>query len=119
MAIYVCNHEAIIKNAPAKWIDRRTVLGNPFAIDANFSRERSIAAYRRWLWRKIKTRDAAVCRKLKELKKLAMAGDLNLLCHCKPKPCHGDVIKAALEWAIRQEVKRKLIVKAKGKKCGQ
>ena len=109
--IQVCNKKPAIEDAPAKWVDRRSVLGNPFAIDANFSRERSVAAYRRWLWRKIKTRDAAVCRKLKELKKLAMAGDLNLLCHCAPKLCHGDVIKAALEWAIRQEVKRKLMKK--------
>ena len=110
MAIYICNKEPKVKDAPAKWIDRRTVLGNPFNL-TEYSRQESVQNYRRWLWRKIKTRDAAVCRKLKELKKLAMAGDLNLLCHCKPKACHGDIIKAALEWAIRQEVKRKLMKK--------
>ncbi len=32
------------------------------------------------------------------LHRLATGDHLNLLCHCKPRACHGDVLKACLEW---------------------
>ncbi len=32
------------------------------------------------------------------LDRVARGEDLNLLCHCRPHPCHGDVLKACLEW---------------------
>ena len=28
--------------------------------------------------------------------------DLVLICFCAPKKCHGDVIKAAIEWYINK-----------------
>jgi hypothetical protein len=31
----------------------------------------------------------------------ARAETLNLLCYCKPLPCHADVIRSCLEWLVQ------------------
>ena len=77
-------------------IDRRTRWGNPFRIPQDGSRAEVIARYRADLWRRIRSGEIA-------LEDLA---DLNaatcLLCHCRPLPCHGDVLTRAAEWAAAQ-----------------
>jgi len=39
------------------------------------------------------------------LARLAKKGDLYLGCWCAPLPCHGDVVKKAIEWIIGEDVK--------------
>lgn len=73
-------------------------LGNPY---------KSVPPYRRWLWAEM--RDATDAgRAVYALAERARAGeDIKLGCWCKSKgvdaPCHGDVVKAAMEWIISQE----------------
>jgi hypothetical protein len=110
------------------YIGRPDPLGNPFKIGRDGARPECIEKYRVWLWEivkrglegklegrrknaevsQLKEQDqegekeaARVWERLMELKELADRGDLNLLCHCKPLACHGDVIKACLEWLAR------------------
>ena len=28
--------------------------------------------------------------------------DIVLICWCKPKPCHGDILAKAIEWLAKQ-----------------
>jgi len=86
-------HPAIV------WVDRRSVLGNPFVMKAESEREGSIRNYRAWLWSQIKTGNVPVVRELKRLLELEkQLGHIRLACWCSPKPCHADVLVAALEW---------------------
>ena len=78
-----------------------SILGNEEGTVAGDSRAGAIAKYKAWLWTKIKERgpewDA-----LRELSNIARDGDMALVCWCAPLPCHGDVIKAAIEWLLSQ-----------------
>jgi len=66
-------------------IDRRTRWGNPFKIDSTCTREESIKKYEEYFVKNL-------------LKDLHLIHDARRLgCHCKPLPCHGDVIKKYLE----------------------
>lgn len=84
-------------------IMRGSPLGNPFPL-TEYSREDSIAKYEVWL------RDQ--CRKETEAYDMLMglvahvkAGKpLVLVCCCKPKACHGDVIKRAIEKYIEYDM---------------
>jgi len=87
--------------AKCVWIDRRSILGNPFHLldKNNFDeRQKSIQKYRVWLWERIKER-AAVYKSLMQLLEMERKyKTVYLMCHCKPLACHGDVIVKALEW---------------------
>ena len=86
-------------------IDRMTKWGNPFRIGQDGDRDAVIEKYRRWLWGKIKREEL-------DLYELANLQGCDLGCHCRPLPCHGDVLARAAEWAARyldempKEVKR-------------
>ena len=74
-------------------------LANPYPITAHQGREVVLRKYRRWLWRKMQDGDGAVMAELHRLLDLARRPEgVTLLCFCAPRPCHGDVIKAALEY---------------------
>ncbi len=75
-----------IQNTPPK---ERGWLGNPFTLE-NHSRKESIKKFKKVFLEKIE--------ESKEFEKAVR--DLKgktLACFCKPKPCHGDVIKEYLE----------------------
>lgn len=86
----VIHHRDILSFEPDQlvWIDRPTKWGNPFEIDVRrgFSREYVIRLYEHWVVRQPKLMAA-----LDELQ------DKVLVCHCKPKPCHGDVLVRLLD----------------------
>ena len=78
--------------AGAVFIMRPSEWGNPFIIGRDGTREEVIEKYRLDLWDKI--RNGSI-----PLKKLADLHDRDLVCCCKPKPCHGDVLAQAAVWA--------------------
>ena len=73
-------------------IDRRTKWGNPYRIGHNATREQVIELYRLELWRRIRSGEIA-------LDELAGLAPMRLSCWCHPKPCHGDVLARAADWA--------------------
>lgn len=79
-------HDAVYVGRPSRW-------RNPYRIGRDGNRDQVIALYRRHLWREIKagriTRD--------DLR--ALAGH-DLVCWCAPKPCHAEVLRRAVEWAL-------------------
>lgn len=88
-------------DAIGEYVGRPSVLGNPFVVGREGTREEVVEKYRRWLWGQIQQR-GPVYTKLIDLKQQAIAGDLNLICFCHPKPCHADVLKVSLEWLLRE-----------------
>lgn len=83
------------------YIGRPSPLGNPFKIGMHGTREEVIAQFRVWLWQQIKEQ-TAVFQELQRLVTQAQHDDLVLLCWCKEPnrevPCHGDVLRAAIQW---------------------
>jgi hypothetical protein len=78
--------------------NKTSVLGNPYTLD-NYSREDSIHNYRYWLWEKLQDEQSPQYKEIKRLALLYKKGqEIRLVCFCKPFACHGDVVKAAVEW---------------------
>lgn len=71
------------KNIPADavYIGRPSKWGNPFKVGKDGTREEVIEKYRIWL---LNISDLSIY--IKELK------GKDLVCWCKPLPCHGDVL---------------------------
>jgi hypothetical protein len=81
----------------------KSALANPFRIGVDGDRKQVIEKYRVWLWERMQgdvgNRENM---ELKRLLAIARKGSLVLVCCCKPLPCHGDVIRASLEWLDKQ-----------------
>lgn len=76
---------------------RPSILGNPFRIGVDGTRDEVIEKYRVWF------KDALVSNVAvqTEFRALVQAykdfGELILICWCKPLRCHGDIIKEFIE----------------------
>ena len=90
MTVLNCHTQVPLDDAI--WIMRPSKWGNPYRISATMTREQAIEAYRIDLWRRIQSNDIS-------LKELAALHNVNLLCCCVPKPCHGHVLERAVNWA--------------------
>ena len=77
-----------------------SVLGNPYAIGKDGDRDEVIKKYREWLWNRYQEK-GSVYEELLRLSEIAKKRDLVLVCWCKPKACHGDVIKRCIEWMMK------------------
>ena len=69
--------------------------GNPFVIGKDGTRAEVIAKYKALLWRRIKSGEVSI-------EALKALDGKTLGCFCKPQACHGDVIAAAVAWAMQQ-----------------
>lgn len=67
--------EAVSIMRPSEW-------GNPFRVEPGTSRAQAIARHRAW----VMADPDFVARIQQELR------GKDLVCNCKPKPCHGDVL---------------------------
>ena len=87
------------------YVGRPSPLGNPYRIGPDGDRERVIARFSHWLYDQLRHLPAgAAAREFDRLLDLARAGDLVLVCHCAPLPCHAEVIKGAIEATLAGEV---------------
>lgn len=78
------------------YIGRPSVLGNPYTIGKDGSREDVIKSYRLWLSWQLANADingGKIKRELERIAKIAEGIDVYLICWCAPLPCHGDVLK--------------------------
>ena len=104
----VVNKHALLNNNTDLhyYIGRGSLLGNPYThlglsdTKAEYkvaNREEAIKAYRQYLIFQIKERNPAILKGLKAIQTLLSAGNVSLVCFCKPAACHGDIIKALIE----------------------
>ena len=70
---------------PSKW-------GNPFQVGVDGTRLECIEKYRDYLWEQIKNNQIS-------LEELSALHNKTLGCWCSPKPCHGDELLKAAQWA--------------------
>jgi len=103
MGIHVVNKRTF--KGDGIYVGRPSLLGNPFKMksESEADRERVIQEYRAWLWKRVRER-GRVFAELMRIKKLAEQADVYLVCVCKPRACHADVVKACLEWMIRKKI---------------
>lgn len=88
------HHNEFLK-VPTYRIDRATVLGNPYYVGRDGTREQVIEKYRLWLPKQY-GRDLPlnhIKEYLDAMLATAKRGPIQLACWCSPLPCHGDVIK--------------------------
>lgn len=80
-----------------KWNLEASRLGNPYKHLDERGRS-AIEQFRFYLWEKIRARDTAIIDALIEIIEFnKVHGDCRLACWCAPRPCHVDVIIAALQ----------------------
>lgn len=101
MPVVINRHHYRNRRFPQPWcyIGRGTPLGNPFTLKEHGPQ--ALELYRRWLWDKIRDKDPAVLRALRRI-----TAEHHLVCSCKPRPCHGDVVVRAWQWLKEQEPKQ-------------
>lgn len=89
------------------YIGRGSLLGNPFthlplekskALYQVADRDEAIRKYEIYLCNKITVAgDRAIRMEFKKIIDMMKSSDVNLVCFCAPKRCHGDVIKEIIE----------------------
>lgn len=98
------------------YIGRGSVLGNPYTsiqgreTKAKYivsSKEESIENFKNHLLECIEKKDKEVCDMLNKIYKLSLEGEVFLSCYCKPKSCHGDIIKEIVESKIEKKESQK------------
>lgn len=102
MAITVVNKR--VHRGAGEYVGRPTALGNPFIVGVHGAQGECVEKFRVYLWDRIKQKDPVIMAALQRLVQLAKQGDVTLVCWCKPRACHADVIKAAVEWLIQQGI---------------
>lgn len=85
------------KGLHAVYIGRPSPLGNPYKITDSKSRDDVIDAYERYLIGGYES-DGRIQRAINDLVEKYLAGEeINLLCFCAPRRCHGEVIREFVE----------------------
>lgn len=76
----------------------QSMFANPFPMIDSSDKERSrvIEEYRHWLWEEM------AANKISKSDLLSLRGK-KLVCYCSPKPCHGNIIKEAVELLLTNE----------------
>ena len=67
-----------------------TALGNPYTVSSFENPADCLRAYKRWLWDRVKPRANQNPKMLVALE--SIGEETVLVCSCKPKPCHGDIL---------------------------
>lgn len=81
------------------YIGRPSALANPFKVETGRSRRQAIEQFRKWAIHTVtQLPEHPFTVAMKNLKARHDAGEhIDLVCSCKPKACHGDVITELLE----------------------
>jgi hypothetical protein len=80
------------------YIDRRSVLGNPYTLYCEEERNKCCDLYDQYFQGMVERNNKQFIEYLEEIKKaLDIYGQVRLFCWCHPKRCHGETIKKYLE----------------------
>lgn len=88
-------------NLSGVYIGRTSAFGNPYHIGKDGDRNEVIQKYRKWLYAEIKKEGKTYHAVMGLCDKLVKDnGNLNLICHCAPLPCHGEVLRSCIIWIM-------------------
>lgn len=94
--------EAVRHNESIIYIGRGSIYGNPFFIGRDGTRSEVIDKYGDRVAKAFNDQ-SALSHAIYDLEnRVANGEDLELVCFCAPKACHGDVIKSAIEHIASQ-----------------
>jgi hypothetical protein len=79
----------------AIYIGRGSIWGNPFPMSKEVSREECLSRYKVWVKDQILQGNYT-------LEQLASLYNMDLVCYCSPKPCHGHVLEKLANWAYHK-----------------
>lgn len=75
-------------------------LGNPFKLGPHESRGATIERFKEWCWREY-NKNPEYKEKIDSLARRVKKGEnIELVCFCKPNPCHGDILKKFIDWLV-------------------
>lgn len=95
--IYVGRVGKLRNNCVNVRVDRQSPLGNPFYMKNESMRDEVCRQYAVYFAEQVNV-DSDVRRMFEQILAAHKLGkDINLQCHCAPKRCHADTIKAWLE----------------------
>lgn len=81
-------------------------VANLFKMSSTASRADVVRQYKSWLWEKMQDTESDQYRELLKIMEMALsAKGISVVCWCHPLPCHGDVVKSAIEWLWEQGVR--------------
>lgn len=83
-----------------KRVDRASVLGNPYYMYSEAQRDKVCDEYAIWFSKQMSNKESKVYSEIETLTSIAINYNLELLCHCAPKRCHAETIKAAIDKAV-------------------
>ena len=95
---YYCGRASSLNKA-SKLFDC-SVLGNPFSSPA-LSREESIAKYKDYIHEKY-FNNFLINEIIHSLVRKAMEAPIRLVCFCKPKACHTDILKEMIDGFVQR-----------------
>lgn len=96
------------KHSPTEhdfYIGRGSCLGNPYSskesskeyVERVETRSEAISKFERWIKNQLKSKNKKISKELIDiLNHERKHGKVYLVCYCKPKDCHGDVVKDVL-----------------------
>jgi hypothetical protein len=77
-----------------EWVDRKSVLGNPFFMKKENERNIVCDKYEEWFYKQFNDKNPKFLLELRRLYKLWKSkGQLTLVCWCAPKRCHSETIR--------------------------
>jgi hypothetical protein len=106
--VNVVNKHNHVSSNDDVYIGRGSILGNPYSHLENtkaefkvINRKTAIDSYNVYIKQKINNKDKNILNELNKIYVKAMQGNVNLVCYCKPLPCHGNIIKKIIEERLK------------------
>jgi hypothetical protein len=76
-------------------------LGNPFKVGEGYQRGEAVDAFKGYAQDEWKNPNSELRKQVTALAERVYRGeDIKLVCWCKPKSCHGDIIKGAIDTLV-------------------
>lgn len=72
-------------------------LANPYRSSELGSKDLALQAYRDWLKSQLRDSQTPAALEILRLSQTALEEQVTLLCWCTPAPCHGDIVREAVE----------------------
>jgi hypothetical protein len=94
-------YEVIIKNGrvydgPGEYVGRPSLLGNPFEIGKDGTRDEVIVKYDHWFTKQLQSSVQLQEKMIQLSNQLEKERSLTLVCWCAPRNCHAEIIKKTL-----------------------
>lgn len=96
--VELSGYDVYIGRYNPKYDLKESPLANQIRLADESQRDSVLTQYKRWLWGKMQDPNSEQTQELRRIGRLSNQGTVTLWCWCAPKPCHGDIVRNAVEW---------------------